>query len=108
MEPGSEDRELVHPEASSTPKTEVDAYIAPLIQKVGAPSIAQIEKLIGELQEAKDFLESEAERVQQEMVRYIQLVQMASASVEIISDTVSGWHQAGHPMRKFVSPGQAS
>ena len=42
------------------------------------------------------------------MVRYIQLIQMASASVEIISDTVSGWHQAGHPMRKFVSPGQAS
>jgi hypothetical protein len=108
MEPGTEDRDLVHPEASSTPKTEVDAYIAPLIQKVGAPSIAQIEKLIGELQEAKDFLESEAERVQQEMVRYIQLVQMASASVEIISDTVSGWHQGGHPMRKFESPGQAS
>jgi hypothetical protein len=101
MEPGN-------PEASSTPKTEADAYITPLIQKVGAPSIAQIEKLIGELQEAKDFLESEAERVQQEMVRYIQLIQMASASVEIISDTVSGWHQAGHPMRKFVSPGQAS
>ena len=101
MEPGN-------PEASSTPKTEVDAHITPLIQKVGAPSIAQIEKLIGELQEAKDFLESEAERVQQEMVRYIQLIQMASASVEIISDTVSGWPQAGHPMRKFESPGQAS
>jgi prophage DNA circulation protein len=95
MEPGN-------PEASSTPKTEVDAHITPLIQKVGAPSIAQIEKLIGELQEAKDFLESEAERVQQEMVRYIQLIQMASASVEIISDTVSGWHQAGHPIaRRF-------
>ena len=106
MEPGSDDRDLIHSKASSPPKT--DADVAPLIQKVGAPSIAQIEKLIGELQEAKDFLESEAERVQQEMVRYIQLVQMASASVEIISDTVSGWHQAGPPMRKFESPGQAS
>ena len=101
MEPGSDNR--IHPNPSSPPET--DADVAPLIQKVGAPSIAQIEKLIGELQEAKDFLESEAERVQQEMVRYIQLFQMASASVEIISDTVSGWHQAGHPMRKFEFPG---
>jgi hypothetical protein len=107
MEPGSEDRDLVHPEASSTPKTEADAYIAPLIQKVGAPSIVQIEKLIGELQETKNFLESEGERVQREMVRYIRLIQMASASVRIISDTVSGWHQAGHPMRKFLSPRHA-
>jgi prophage DNA circulation protein len=98
MEPGSDNR--IHPNPSSPPET--DADVAPLIQKVGAPSIAQIEKLIGELQEAKDFLESEAERVQQEMVRYIQLIQMASASVEIISDTVSGWHQAGHPIaRRF-------
>ena len=49
MELGSEDRDLVHPEASSTPKTETDlyiapdVYIAPAIQKIGSPSIAQIE-----------------------------------------------------------------
>jgi hypothetical protein len=55
MEPGSEDRDLVDLNASSTPKTEADAYTAPRIQKIGAPSIAQIEKLIGELQEAKIF-----------------------------------------------------
>jgi hypothetical protein len=53
MELGSEDGDLVYPDASSTPKTEAGAYSAPLIQKIGAPSIAQIEKLIGELQEAK-------------------------------------------------------
>jgi hypothetical protein len=29
------------------------------------------------------------------------LTQMASASVKIIFDTVSGWRQAGHPMREF-------
>jgi hypothetical protein len=27
------------------------------------------------------------------------LTQMASASVKIIFDTVSGWREAGHPMR---------
>jgi hypothetical protein len=32
------------------------ADIVPIVQQVGAPSIAQIEKLIGELHEAKSFL----------------------------------------------------
>jgi len=55
MEPESENRDLVQVEASSRPKTETDADIAPLIQKVGATSIAEIEKLIGKLQETKIF-----------------------------------------------------
>ena len=59
MEPESKNRDLVHVEASWTPKTETDVDIAPLIQKVGATSIAEIEKLIGELQQAKHFLQTE-------------------------------------------------
>jgi hypothetical protein len=101
MEPESENRDLVHVEASSTPKTETDADVAPLIRKVGATSIAEIEKLIGELQATKNFLQSEADRIEREMARYMNLTQMASASVKIIFDTVSGWRQAGHPMREF-------
>jgi len=50
------------------------------MQKVAAPSIAQIEKLIGELQEAKNLLDSEGDRIQREMVRYIKFAQLASAS----------------------------
>src|SRR5215813_1757600 len=50
MEPESENRDLVHVEASST---ETDADVAPLVRKVGAISIAEIEKLIGELQAKK-------------------------------------------------------
>ena len=101
MEPGSDDRDRIHPNASSPPET--DADVAPLIQKVGAPSIAQIEKLIGELHEAKNLLESERERIQRETARYIKFTQMASASVRIISDTLSGWRQAGHPLSEFVT-----
>ena len=33
--------------------------------------------------------------------KFMNLTQMASASVKIIFDTVSGWRQAGHPMREF-------
>jgi hypothetical protein len=42
------------------------------------------------------------------MVRYIKFAQLASASVKIIFETVSGWRQEGHPMRKFVSPANDS
>ena len=101
MEPGSDDRDLIHPKASSPAKT--DADVAPLIQKVGAPSIAQIEKLIGELHEARNLLEAEGERIQRETARYIKFAQMASASVETISNILSGWRQAGHPLQKFVT-----
>src|SRR5262249_56144101 len=77
-------------------KSETDVDIAPLVQKIGATSIAEVEKIIGELQAAKDFLESEGERVQREAERYTTLTQMASASVKIISDTVAGWREASH------------
>jgi hypothetical protein len=56
MELGNEDRNLADLETPSTSKTKTDADIVPIVQQVGAPSIAQIEKLIGELHEAKSFL----------------------------------------------------
>src|SRR5215472_12989113 len=96
---GSESRALVHAGAPSTPKSETDTEIAPLIQKLGTTSIAEIEKMIGGLQEARDFLQAEGERVQRGAEHYSTLTQMASASVKIISDTVAGWREAGHPLR---------
>jgi len=61
-----------------------------------ATSIA--DQIIGELQEARDFVQAEGERVQREAEHYITLTQVASASVKIISDTVAGWREAGHPL----------
>jgi len=80
--------------AASIGGTETDTEIAPLIQKVGAASIAEIDRLIAELQEAKSYLLSEGERIEKEMVRYANLTQMALASAKIIFDAVSQWHPA--------------
>ena len=74
--------------------------------KIGATSIAEVEKMIRELQAEKDFLESEGERVQREAEHYTTLTQMASASVKIISDTVAGWREAGHPLRNHSRSSQ--
>ena len=99
MEPGNESRDPPHIEAPSTPRTGTDPDVARLIQNLGAKSIAEFEKLIGELQEVKNLLQCEGERIQQETARYMNLTQMASISVKIIIDAVSGWREAGHPTR---------
>jgi hypothetical protein len=87
--------ELAHEELSA--QAETDAEIAPLIQKVGATSVAEIERLIGELEEAKDHLQSERERIEREMARYMRLTEMASTTAKIISDAVSQWPRRQPP-----------
>ena len=93
-----ESRELILTEAPSTGSTEIEAEIVPLVQKIEAGSIAEIEKIIGEMQEAKNFLQTGWGRIQRETARYMKLAQTASASVEIIFETVRGWREAGHPV----------
>jgi hypothetical protein len=99
-------RDLVRAEALS-PSTPPDVKgaelssdnIVSLIQKVVAPSIAEFERLIGELQEARTYLQSEGERIQREAARYIELSQTATESVKIISGAVGEWRKGGHPLR---------
>jgi hypothetical protein len=89
--------------AASIAETETDTEIAPFIQKIGAASIAEIDRLIAELQEAKNYLLSEGERIEQEMVRYANLTQMASATAKIIFDAISQWHPASNQRKSNAS-----
>jgi hypothetical protein len=57
----------------------------------GAASIADIDKLMVELQTARDFLQSEAERVRRMNARYAHLAQTASASVKVIAESLGRW-----------------
>jgi multidrug resistance efflux pump len=83
------------PYATPSTQAETDTEMIPsLIEKVGATTIAEIDRLIAELQEAKSYLLSEGERIEKEMVRYANLTQMALASAKIIFDAVSQWHPA--------------
>ena len=75
-------------------QTETDTEIAAFIEKVTAASIAEIDRLMSELQDAKNYLLSERERIERETVRYANLTLMASATTKIISDAVSQWHPA--------------
>ena len=82
--------------AKPATQPETDTEIAPIIQKLGATSIADINNLVSELQEARDYLQSEGERIRAETVRYISLTGAASASVKIIFDAVRAWRTADH------------
>jgi hypothetical protein len=71
-----------------------DAEVAPLIQSLGGTSTAEIERLIAELQEAKEHLQSERERIERQTLRFTALTETASTTAKIISDAVSQWHPA--------------
>ena len=61
------------------------------VLQTGATSIAEITKLIEELQVARDYLHSEGQRVHRMAERYAHLVTTASASVKIVSDSLGKW-----------------
>jgi len=93
--------DLAHAEVSTPPET--DTEIAALVQQVGATSIAEIDRLIAELQEVKNHLQSEADRVEREIVRYTKLTQMASFTAKIIFDAISQWHPASDQQKTSAS-----
>jgi len=83
--------------AKLSTQAETDTEMIPsLIEKVGATSIAEIDRLIAELQEAKSYLQSEGERIERETVRYTNLAEMTLFTTKIIFDAVSQWHPASN------------
>ena len=63
----------------------------------GVASIADIDKLMAELQTTRDFLQSEGERVRRMNARYAHLAQTASASVKVIAESLGRWRDAEPP-----------
>jgi hypothetical protein len=97
-------RELIRGEAPRAVLANDDApaepyidTIAPILKRVGAASIAGMEKLISELDEARTFLKTEGERIQREAAHYANLTQTADASVKIIAESLREWRTANGP-----------
>ena len=62
-----------------------------LLQRVAGTSVQEIDKLITELQTLRDTLQSEAARVQREIVEYATLSQAALQSTKIIAESLTSW-----------------
>ncbi len=76
------------------PETVVPDNIGTLIERVSGTSVREIDNLITELQQVRDFLHAEGERVQRELTQYAHTTQTALASIKIISDSMGQWKNA--------------
>jgi hypothetical protein len=70
-----------------------------LIQRVAGTSLSEIENLISELENLRDLLHAEGQRVQREISGYAQLSQAAMRSTRMISDSVAQWKDAADGLR---------
>jgi hypothetical protein len=65
-----------------------------LIQRVSGSSTKEIDMLIDELENLRNFLLSEGERVQREISGYASLSQSAMQSTRIIAEGIAQWKRA--------------
>ncbi len=62
-----------------------------LIHRVAGNSTVEIENLIDQLQDMREYLQNEGARVSQEISSYAQASQSARSQVELISDQLAQW-----------------
>jgi hypothetical protein len=62
-----------------------------LIHRVAGTSTLEIDNLIDQLKDMREFLRSEGTRISQEIAGYTQANQSARSQVEIISDQLAQW-----------------
>ena len=65
--------------------------LAAMISRIAGTSVAEIDRLLDELQSVRNYLQAEGERVEREAARYAQVSQTALASVRIITDSMGAW-----------------
>jgi hypothetical protein len=76
----------------------MDSALCADLLKAGALSMKEIDKLIGELQRAHDYIKYEGERLQSQASRYAHLSRTAFASVKVVSEGLSKWREDASPL----------
>jgi hypothetical protein len=89
-------REFVRHEVVTNPARQpeneselVVSNINSLLQRVSATSLQEIDNLITELESSREMLQSEAARVQREIVQYSTLSQAAMQATKIITESLT-------------------
>jgi hypothetical protein len=74
--------------------TEVITEINSLVQQVAGITVDQVDEVIADFRQLRDFLHSEGERVRQEISDYVDLSRAAADSTKIIVDNIAQWKEA--------------
>jgi ElaB/YqjD/DUF883 family membrane-anchored ribosome-binding protein len=72
----------------------VASNVNSVLQRVTETSVQEIDKLITDLQTLSNILDSEASRVQREVVQYSTFTQAALQSTKIIAESLERWKKA--------------
>jgi len=78
-------------EAAAEPPSQNVGY---LVQRVALASMNEIDNVISEMQNLREILRNEGERVQGEIASYANLNQTALSSMKIISESMYRWRAA--------------
>jgi hypothetical protein len=87
-------RDVAHlrrPGAELQTSEQATTNINSLLDRVSGSSVTEIDGVIADLRNVRDFLHSEGERVQREIASYAQLSQVAMASVKSIAESMGQW-----------------
>ena len=66
--------------------------ISSLIQRVSGASVAEIDRVVNELNAVREMLRTEGERVQREITNYASLSQAAMSSMKVMTDSLAQWN----------------
>ena len=73
--------------------TETADGVLPVIARIAAASLEEIDKLIRDLQDSRNYLKAEADRIQREAARYSELSDNALQAAKIITQHLNGWRK---------------
>jgi len=78
------------PEAVQEPASE---NVSALVQRVAGASLNEIDGVIEDLRNMREFLRNEGERVQREIAAYATISQTAASSIKNISESMADWRR---------------
>jgi hypothetical protein len=71
-----------------------------LIQSISGLSLLEVEKLIDELKDLRDYLMNEGQRIQRAITEYADMSQAATKSTKIIAESLAQWKQTAEIDRR--------
>ncbi len=83
--------QLRRPAASEPTGEQAVHNLNSLLDRVSVSSVTEIDNLIADLRNVRDFLQNEGERVQREISSYAQLSHVAMTSVKIVAESMAQW-----------------
>jgi hypothetical protein len=91
---------LVQPQSTENGanKNSLHASLNALLGRLAEDALADIDRVIRDLENVRDMLRSEGERVNREIAGYASLNHAAATAMKVISDSMKQWK--GHPNQK--------